>query len=258
MKSEGEYPIVSVIMPAYNAELYIENAISSVLRQTYNDFELIIIDDASTDSTLDVIQGLCEKDSRIRVIPQNKNQGVAASRNLGIANALGIWIAFLDSDDLWRGDKLEKQLKLAGQVNGRFLFTASSFIDENGNRLEGLLQVAERVDRRSLLRQNIISCSSVLINKELLVKHPMPEGLIHEDFVTWLRILQEEKYAYGINEPLLVYRRTMGSKSGNKVKSAMMTYKVYLKIGLNPVAAFYYWVHYVIRSVKKYHKITKP
>lgn len=247
---------VSVIMPAYNAEKTIEKTISSVLNQSYDKFEIIIIDDGSKDNTAEIVSAIANKDKRIRFFRNEKNVGVSATRNRGISLAKGDWIAFLDSDDMWTADKLEKQIKLiANKARANLLFTGSSFIDENNNPYSYILKIPEVVKYRDLLKQNVISCSSVLVKKQCLSGLKMERDDMHEDFAMWLQILKKEHCAYGINEPLLIYRLSKGSKSGNKVKAAKMTFMVYRYVGLNLFQSVYYMLFYTIKSVGKYKNI---
>lgn len=249
--------LISVIMPAYNSESYISDSIRSVLNQTWTEWELIIIDDGSTDRTAEIVRGYMEQSGKIKYVKNENNIGVARSRNKGIRLARGGWIAFLDSDDCWRKDKLEKQVKLSKESGARFLFTGSAFINEEGQLSPYVLSVPSHVTYRRLLKQNVISCSSVLIRKELLLLCPMQDGeRIHEDFAVWLTVLRDhEKQAEGLNEPLLIYRVSKKSKSGDKLQAALMTYRVYRMIGLSRAAACYYWLWYAVRSIRKYKRI---
>lgn len=248
--------LVSIIMPAHNTEQYITQAIESVLAQTWKEWELIIVDDSSSDRTHEIAETYAQKHIQIRVFQNKRNLGPAQTREKGINLAMGLWIAFLDSDDCWEARKLEIQLDVARHQKADFLFTGSSFMDENGNSLSGQLFVPERIGYRQLLKQNVISCSSVLIKKELLFRFPMEAGRFHEDYLLWLRILRDTSImAVGINKPLLRYRINPSSKSGDKKKSALMTYCVYRALGLGRIQAGYYWCWYVWRSLKKYRKI---
>ena len=173
--------MVSVIIPSYNSEKYIAKTLDSVCAQTYADFEVLVMNDCSSDRTAEIVESYAMIDSRIHLINLPGNKGVSHARNTGVQMASGDWIAFLDSDDLWAPDKLEKQLKLKKQLDKDaperkhdFLFTGSSFIDENGLPLSSTLHVPECVDFEDLLKQNVVSCSSVMIRRELMLKYPMP------------------------------------------------------------------------------------
>ncbi|EGW38474.1 glycosyltransferase family 2 protein [Desulfosporosinus sp. OT] len=247
---------VSVIMPAYNAEKYIEKAINSVLNQSYDQFELIVIDDGSEDNTAEIIKAMVIKDKRVHFFRNEKNRGVSASRNLGIAQSIGDWIAFLDSDDMWRSEKLEKQINLIrNNEHANLIYTGLSFMDENDNPNSYVLKIPELVKYKDLLKQNIIACSSVLVKKQCLSGLKMERDDMHEDFAMWLKILKTESYAYGINEPLLIYRLSKNSKSGNKIKAAKMTFMVYRHIGLNIFQSAYFMLFYTFKNIKKYRKL---
>lgn len=247
---------ISIIMPAYNAEKTIGTAIKSVIRQTFKDWELLVINDQSTDKTKQEILFWAEQDERIFYIENSYNMGVAQTRNRGIAQAKGKWIAFLDSDDLWEPDKLTEQIKWIKKYKAKLVFTGSAFIDKSGRKLDYFLEVPEKVSFRKLLKQNIISCSSVLIEKKLLLKYPMAERGMHEDYAVWLSILKNERIiAYGINRPLLIYRISTTSKSGNKKKAALMHWRVYRYLELPLIPSAYYFLWYVIKNFKKYGAI---
>lgn len=246
---------VSIIMAAYNAEKTIAKSIESVLQQTYRNFELLIIDDCSTDNTFDIVAQY--NDCRIRVFTHSQNIGVSQTRHQGILEAKGDWIAILDSDDLWAHDKLEKQFKRQKETNGEFFFTASSFI-LNDKQKNWILEVPETIEYKELLKQNRISNSSVLIRKKLYQQYEVvKEGIIHEDFACWLNVLKNGIVAYGINEPLLIYRVAYNSKSGNKWKALLMNWNTYRLIGLNHLQAAYYMLWYIYNGVIKYKNIMK-
>lgn len=249
-------PLISVIMPAFNAEKTIKESIDSVLKQTYNKLELIIIDDYSNDSTPEIVQHISKLDSRIILLQNSKNLGVSETRNYGVSKASGDWIAFLDSDDLWAPEKLEKQVTvLLDEPSTDLIFTGSAFINYKGNYSMYQLRVPSQILYRTLLKQNLISCSSVLVRKVLLEEFKMKNDGMHEDYAVWLQILRAGNRAYGLDEPLLIYRLSRLSKSGNKRKAAKMTYRVYRYIGLNPLIATYYFFWYILKNVKKYRMI---
>ena len=145
--------IVSVIMPAYNAARYLEEAVASVLAQTWQNWELIIIEDASSDGTWQLVNMLAKRDARIRILRNQNNLGAAKSRNQGVMEARGDWIAFLDSDDVWEPEKLAAQIEFAHQKGAEFTFTGSAFMDVDGKRRSYYLAVPEKVSYRQLLKQ---------------------------------------------------------------------------------------------------------
>ena len=253
-----ETPFISIIMPAFDAEKTIRDSAQSVLDQTYRDWELIIIDDGSPDGTGRAARSLAETDPRIRVFTNQVNQGVSESRNFGIRNARGEWIAFLDSDDLWTPVKLQKQVeRIRTDPSADLVFTGSAFMNGQGERAEYILKVPQTVSYRELLRQNIISCSSVLVRRELMMRYPMGHDGMHEDYAVWLQILRDGGCARGIDEPLLIYRLSAGSKSGDKKRAALMTYRVYRYMGLGPIRSLFYFACYCFRSMKKYYNIRR-
>ena len=247
--------LVSIVMPAYNCEKYVVEAINSVLAQTYRKWELLVLDDGSKDNTLHIIEEFSQKDSRIKALPNRKNIGVSATRNRGIELASGDWIAFLDSDDMWESEKLEKQFKIVEKEAAEFLFTGSSYINEEGEPYKGIFEVPEKITYKKLRNQNVISCSSVLVRKKYFEHIKMEKDEMHEDYAVWLRILKLGITAFGVNEPLLIYRISRNSKSGNKMKTVKMTYKVFRFVGINPIGSAYFMMRHVIASVGKYKRI---
>lgn len=252
---DKEKHLISIIMPAYNCERFIEEAIISVIEQTYKLWELIVIDDGSKDDTVRIMSVLLNKDERIRFYKNEENQGVSATRNRGISLAKGDWIAFLDSDDIWDKKKLQKQLELLKNTEAEFLFTGSSYINEEGIYYQGQFEVPKKVTYKTLRTHNVVSCSSVLIKKRFFENIKMERDDIHEDYAVWLRVLRTGVFAYGINEPLLIYRISKNSKSGNKFKTIKMTYGVFRFIGINPISSTYYMFRHVLASIKKYRNI---
>lgn len=261
MQKERHYADVpvSVVMPAYNAEKTIGESIESVLNQTHQCFELIIVDDGSTDASLKIAFEYGRKNSKIRVIRNMGNLGVAESRNNAIQVANYNWIAFLDSDDMWEPTKLEKQLDIVSRYPScSICYTGSAFMDANGNRLQYVLPIPEKITYEELLKQNLISCSSVLAKKQALLQYPMPSTvLIHEDFATWLQILRNEPFAIGITEPLLIYRLSATSKSGNKLIAAKMQWRTYKHLAIPAPKAAWMFAFYAFRSLKKYKAIRR-
>lgn len=250
---DTDYGMVSIIMPAYNAENTLSQAVTSVLSQTYRNFELIIIDDCSTDATSTLAHGF--GDSRIRVLTNQKNSGASQTRHNGVSSARGQWLAFLDSDDAWAPDKLEKQLRVQKERNADLVFTGSAFIDQSSTPKDWTLHVPETISYRKLLKQNLISNSSVLVRKDYFLSCECLCGGLHEDFVCWLRMLKSGALACGIDEPLLIYRLSPTSKSGNKLKAAKMNWRAYRTAGLCIPEAAYYMVFYTVNSLLKYRHL---
>lgn len=246
---------LSVIMPVYNASKFLSQTLDSVLSQSYKDFELIAVDDCSTDNSFDILCEYAKKDNRVKVYKNESNRGVSYTRNFAVGKSCGEYIALIDSDDMWKSDKLEKQLELLEKRNADLCYTGSAFIDTDSNFSDFIFKVPVRVDYKTLLKQNVISCSSVVIKKSLLEEFPMAHDDMHEDFAVWLSVLKEGHRACGINEPLLIYRVDKNSKSGNKFKSMKMTYKVYKYIGLNFFERLYYLAFYVCSGIKKHSSI---
>lgn len=249
---QGDFGLISIIMAAYNAEKTIEQAIDSVLDQTYSHFELLVIDDCSKDGTVKVVKSIAAKDSRVRLLSNESNSGVSYTRKQGLKEATGEWIAILDSDDIWTAEKLEKQIELQRKTNADLLFTGSAFMDTNGHAIDWYLKAPAEITYAQLLKQNILSNSSALVRKALYVKYYAEGDGMHEDFAIWLNILKEGRKAYGVDEPLLVYRIAKSSKSGNKVKAAIMNWNTYRYVGLNVVETVYYELWYIVKSITKY------
>ncbi len=245
-------PRVSVIMPAYRCEKTIENSIRSALSQTVPDIEVIVANDASDDGLTDILDRLQKKDARLRVIQIRTNIGVAEARNRGIAAAKAEWIAFLDSDDLWEPDKLKKQLSVAERTGGQLIYTAAACIDETGKPTGKVFAVPETITAAKILRSTDIVTSTVLVKREVYLRNPMERSDLHEDLISWHGMLKNGAKAVGINEPLVRYRISGGSKSGNKLRSACMTWRTYRYIGIPFFPRIVCFLGYCIHGVKRY------
>ncbi len=250
-------PAISIIMAAYNAEKTIKMAMDSVLNQTYQNYELIVVNDCSKDRTKEIAKEYSDKDNRVRLINNKVNLGVSKTRLTGVTVAKGKWVAILDSDDAWDRLKLEKQVDLVKRQKAELVFTGSSFMNHEGERINGYLPAPRYVDYKTLLKQNVVSNSSVLVRKKLYRKYYAENDNMHEDFAIWLRILKTGRKAYGIDEPLLIYRVSTASKSSNKLKAAIMNWNTYRYIGLNLLQSVYYECIYAFNGVRKYRGIGK-
>ena len=248
---------VTVVMPAYNASRTIEESVQSVIDQLFEDWELLIIDDHSSDNTADIARLFASKDDRIAVHRNRRNMGAGFSRKRGIDLADSPWVAFLDADDLWTNDKLTKQLAFMEKNNAQLSYTASAFITSTGEPYDYILPVVFKTTLNDLLERNLMSCSSVIAARELVLHRPFPmKNTVHEDYVLWLRVLKEIDCAFGLNEPLLKYRISPDSKSANRMKSALMTYNAYRELGISASTAAGYTLRYAKHSIKKRKLIT--
>lgn len=247
--------LISVILPVFNGEKTVEASVLSVLGQTYGNFELIIVDDASDDKTAEIISRLAAGDGRIKIITNNTNIGRLRSRIKAAENANGEWVAFIDADDLWQSCKLEKQLELRDSSGCDLIYTASAFVDGNGKRYDWIMHVPVKVGYRRLLKQNIISNSSVMLRKRDFIRYSPSEsgvGDMHEDFACWLCMLRDGLSACGIDEPLLIYRVSGKSATGNKLKASSLNLNTYRYIGLNFFERCYYQTCYAINGLLKH------
>jgi len=246
---QSNAPKVSIIMPAYNAEKTIYESINSVLTQTYQHWELIIVDDASKDKTAEIIVGFAKNDNRIRFFTNDNNQGVATTRNTGIKQATGKYLAFLDSDDLWRNDKLAKQTHLMEETNAEISYTGTAYINTAGESSKYVLRAKSKFTYKELLRRNIMSCSSVMVQRDSMIE--FPQGFMHEDYAVWLQIVKKVGHACGIDEPLLIYRMGEATKSAKRIGSAIMIRNVYRYIGYARMVSTVLLCRYAFHSVFK-------
>ncbi|CAM4245064.1 glycosyltransferase family 2 protein [Listeria booriae] len=217
---------VSVIMPCYNAENIIAESIESVLSQTHQDLQLIIIDDCSTDKTVARVMPYLQ-DQRILLIQLPQNSGVATARNIGMQYGTGRFIAFLDSDDIWMTEKIATQVDAAETQDVPLVYSAYHTFQENTESIIKTVHVPDSIDYQGLLRNTIIGCLTVLVDREKTGDFAMPNIPGGEDTATWLGILKENGAAYGINQPLAYYRVTSTSLSGNKWRMARRTWQMY-------------------------------
>lgn len=248
---------ISVVMPAYNAEKTIGQSVESVLAQTHSKLELIVVNDCSRDQTASIVRQYIDRDPRVRLINNAVNSGVAVSRNIGVQEAQYDFIAFLDSDDSWAVDKLQRQLAtLHEHPDCAICFTGTAYVVESGKQSDYILRVPEKVTYEDILRQNVISCSSVLVKRAVMLDHPMPDNRkIHEDLATWLSVLRETPYAVGVDRPMLIYRVSSASKSGDKIEAAKMQWRTYRACKLSLVKSAWCLAVYACRNISKYRQI---
>lgn len=244
---------VSVIIPVFNVEKYIAATIQSVLEQTYHDTEIILIDDCSKDRSREVIESLAKNHSNIVYHRQAVNQGAAVARNTGLELAKGRYVAFLDSDDLWVREKLQKQMALLAEKNAAFVFSAIEMMDENGAVKKKKRRIKTEVTYRYLLKNTVIPTSSVMIDRNIVSDFKMPLMRSGQDYATWLMILRDGIVAYGIDEALVKYRVGANSLSSNKLKSIQQVWQIQVRQEkINPVYAAYNTCWFILHALKKY------
>lgn len=217
--------LVSVVIPLYNAELYIERTLDSVLRQSYQNYEIIIVNDCSKDNSSKIVEQYCQNDERVKLFQQKTNQGAAAARNRALKEAKGRYIAFLDSDDVWDERKIEKQISFMNDSNISFAFTAYDMIDENDKRIKDKIKIKTVVKYRDLLKKTMISTPTVIYDRFAYGDVTLPMRRTGQDYAFWLLLLRKEN-AYGIDEPLVHVRRRPGSLSKNKFQNIKDVWEV--------------------------------
>jgi len=244
---------VSIIMPSYNSEQFISKTIDSVLSQTYQNWEMIIVDDVSPDNSNDIIEGYIKKDSRIKLIKLKQNSGPAIARNYAIKEAKGRYISFLDSDDLWLPDKLFSQITFMQEHDIALSYTSYYHIEEESEKIINQIYALNKVNYSELLKKNIIGCFTAIYDTEKLGKVYMPDIRKRQDYALWLAILKKVPFAYGLDEMLGYYRVRTNSVSSNKILSSKYNWKVYREIEKLPLyKAIYYFGWYTYKSILKY------
>ncbi len=247
-------PKISIITPAYNAEKYLIETIKSVQKQTFKDWELIIVDDCSTDNTNVIANDYAKKDPRIKVFKAPKNGGVAAARNIGLENATGDYIAFVDSDDLWKADKLEKQLAFMKEKGCVLSYTDFQKFNTTDGSLGKVMRCPKRMRANDILKNTAIGCLTVMVDKKQSGDFRMPPLNHTEDNCTWYHILKNtDQTAYNVGEVLSLYRDGNASMTKNKGKSAKQqweTYRCYFKFSL--IKSAYYFTWYAINALLRH------
>ena len=247
-----DYGLVSIIMPNYNSEKYIEATIISVLAQTYQNWELLFVDDCSSDASLELANAF--QDKRIHIFSMKENGGAALARNKAIEEAKGKWIAFLDSDALWTPEKLEKQIKYMQTNSISFSYTDYEVIDENNTIISKFKPRLDVCKYNDILKHNHIGCLTVIYDADKLGKVFMPTNAIkREDMACWLSILKNGEEAHCLHECLAQYKVHSNSVSSNKLKMMKYQWQVYRKIErINVFKSIYYIACWAVMGVLKY------
>ncbi len=243
--------MVSIIVPVYNAVNYIEKTIDMVSGQTYKDWELILVDDASSDGSAALINEIIKKQKkRIRLIRKGRNEGAAAARNTGIDASSGRYIAFLDADDVWKPEKLEKQIAFMEKTGAAFSFHSYEFGDDKANPTGKIVHSPATLSYKQALSRTVIFTSTVMFDTEKIdmeIIH-MPQ-VPSEDTATWWRILKSGYTAYGMDENLTIYRRPAKSLSSNKFVAMERIWFLYRNIAdLSVPASLFYFVGWAVRA----------
>ena len=257
MEKEMINDLISIVVPVYNAAPYLKETIRAIEEQTYSNWEVIFVDDASTDDSLQILQGYkasVEDKQRIVILSLKKNKGPAVARNAGVKVATGRYLTYQDADDIWDKDKLEKQIKFMKDKQCAFSFTGYEFADETATRNGKVVYVPEEIRYEEALKNTTISTITVMFDRTKIPEEllEMPEDCQREDTATWWKILKHGYVAYGLNEPLSVYRRHSGSHSANKWNAVKGTWRMYReqeKLAV-PKAA-YYMTFNLMNAVKR-------
>lgn len=245
--------LVSIITPVYNSEKYINDTYNSISEQTYESWEWIVIDDLSKDKSIQILREIEKYDSRVKIIENKEKKYASGSRNEGIRVAKGKYMTFIDSDDLWLNNFLEKQLDLIKEKNCKLVY--SSYLRKNEALTQNLGNyiVPKTVSYNDLLKTNHLSCLTVLYDRAELNDYYFNEKLtLHEDYVMWLSILKKIKIAYGNSEELAIYRMRSDSSSRNKWKNLLYMLYIFKKVEkLNVIKTFFYLGCYIFYGLKK-------
>ena len=242
--------MISIVVPVYNAAAFIRQTMEMVQAQTYTDWELILVDDCSKDNSCEVIEAYLKDkpDERIRLIKKEKNEGAALSRNRGIQEAKGRYIAFLDADDVWLSHKLQTQIDFMKKNEAGFVFSAYEFGDENAIGTGRIVHVPECLTYKKALSRTVIFTTTVLLDTEKISRDLiyMP-NVPSEDSATWWQILRAGHVAKGIDEVLAIYRRPGKSLSSNKFKAIQRIWYLYREVEKLPLItsciAFVGWAY---------------
>ena len=252
MAKESKQPLVSIVVPVYNAARFMDDTIQTVQNQTYQNWELLLVDDCSSDDSVLIIQKYLKKDKRIKFFMLSENSGAAIARNTGIDNAKGRYLAFLDADDLWVKTKLELQVAFMQEKNAAFSFTGYEFADENGKPNGKKVHVPETITYKQALKNTTIWTSTVMLDTHILEKDTIHMPLIKrgQDTATWWKILKTIDNANGLNEIFSYYRRTAESLSANKLTALKRTWNLYRDIEkLRFISSTYNFSWYLVNAI---------
>lgn len=248
--------LVSIIMPSYNSSKYISQSIESVIAQNYTNWELLITDDCSSDNTREIVKSYIEKDNRIKLFCLEQNSGAGVARNNSIKEAKGRFIAFLDSDDRWKPNKLEVQIRFMLDNGYELTYSSYDVCNQSGNIISKVTCL-ERLTYKMLLRDDGIGCLTAIYDTKNIGKIYMPKIRKRQDWGLWLEIIKKTKYAYGIRNKYLAIYRLNNGLSSNKFKLLKFNFAVYNKLeGFNKLTSFfllslYFLPYYFYKKIKQ-------
>jgi teichuronic acid biosynthesis glycosyltransferase TuaG len=245
--------LVSIITPAYQAGRFISETIASVRAQSYGNWELIVVDDHSSDGTNEIVARVAQDDTRVHLVRQAANLGPVEARDTAIKHSNGQFVAFLDSDDLWLPSKLERQLLFMRKKNAAISFTRFRRISEDGSCIGHLIPIPEKLSYGQLLRNTAMATSTVVIDRQITGPFGMTRTAC-DDFALWLEIVSRGFASYGLDEDLMRYRVVSSSFSRNKRKYALKVWKTYRDIGLSLPHAAWCFANYAGRAWLKYRQ----
>ncbi|MBO5031627.1 MAG: glycosyltransferase family 2 protein [Lachnospiraceae bacterium] len=231
--TERKSGLVSIVVPVYNAEKFLEETIGCVQAQTYTKWELLLVDDCSTDGSRALIETKEKEDGRIRLVAQRENGGAAKARNRGIKEAAGQYLCFLDADDIWLPDKLGTEVEVLRTIQkmnpqAGFVFMGYEFADESGRGLGKIVHVPEQITYRQALKNTTIFTSTVMIDRKIIPDEDILMPCVaSEDTAAWWQILKKHGAGYGIDRNLVKYRRSENTLSSNKLAAVERIWRLY-------------------------------
>jgi teichuronic acid biosynthesis glycosyltransferase TuaG len=245
--------LVSIITPMFNSEKYIADTIKSVISQTYKNWEMIIVDDCSSDNSVNVVKDFTSNDNRIKLIQLDKNSGPAVSRNVAIEKSNGQYMTFIDSDDLWKNNYLDVALNKLSEKDIHFVFSSYYRRNSDLSTNYGEFIVPLKVSYFDTLKTCSISCLTAMYDVSFFGKQYMELLDKRQDYSLWLKLLKKVDYAHGIQQPLATYRMRPGSVSRNKRKAAKYQWKIYRQVeNLNLLSSIFYFINYTVNGIIKY------
>lgn len=245
--------LISIIIPVYNASLHIEETIKSINNQTHSNYEAIFIDDCSNDNSIKTIKKYQVQNPKIKIIQLKKHKGVAFARNIGIRNANGRYLCFLDSDDMWKENKLESQLKFIKDNQYEFVYSAFRYINNEGNKMGKKINVPKILKyKEALLNTRILTITAMIDLEKIPKRYCYMPDIMHEDMATWWKLLKKGYVAYAQNDVLAYCRRTKKSRSSKKIKTAFYRWKLYRNTEkLSLIKTLHCYINYLVNAIIK-------